>query len=251
MKKISLWAKHHQWPARFIIISCFILLTITGILVGILLDDLDFILPSAILSTCIVLYFTGILFYPSKSKRRKFNPSLLYKTQKKLDFLLAACTFLMIICISNNRFQSLQYFPSLQAATVSKPTPPADSTIKTYKTINAFSASLKDENGKSLKWKEKKKLLREQIRAIKKSGDMSKGAKVALIILSVIVALGLLYAVAALACGISCNGSEAAAIVVGIGGVFLVILLFVLTIRAITGKKKKKAIIQEEPVKTE
>jgi hypothetical protein len=251
MKKISFWAKHHQWSARFVIISCFILLTITGILVGKLLEDIGVLLPSIIFSICISLYFTGILFYPSKSKRRKFNPSLLYKTQKKFDLLLAACTFLMLICISNDRFQSLQYFPSLQAATVNKPNVPADSTTKTYKTINAFSASLKDENGKSLKWKEKKKLLREQVRAIKKSDGMSKGAKVALIVLSVIVALGLLYAVAALACGVACNGSEAAAILVGIGGTFLVVFLLILVIRSITGRRKKKAIIQEEPVKTE
>jgi protein-S-isoprenylcysteine O-methyltransferase Ste14 len=249
MKKISLWAKHNQWPARFIIISCFILLTITGILIGMLLDELNIVLPSAILSICITIYFTGILFYPSKP--RKFNPSLFYKTQKKFDFLLAACTLIMTICISNDRFQRLQYFPVLQAAAVSQPPVPADSAIKNYKTINAFSASLKGENGKSLKWKEKKKLLKQQVRAIKKSDELSKGAKAALIVLSIIVALGLLYAVAALACGIACNGSGAAAIIVGIGGTFLVVFLLILVIRGINGKRKKKAINQEEPVKTE
>ncbi len=251
MKKISLWAKSHQWPARFIIILGFILLTIAGIIAGMLLDDLNVTLPAAALSVFIIIYFMGILFYPSKSEKRKLMAARYYVKQKTCDFLLAATTFFMIICISNDRFRSIQYFPALQAATASKPTFPTDSTAKTYKSIAAFSASLKDENGKSLKWKEKKKLLKEQVRAIKKSDEMSKGAKVALIILSVIVALGLLYAVAALACGLSCNGSEAAAVVVGIGGAALVIFLLILVIRGITGKRKKKAIIQEGPVKTE
>ena len=85
----------------------------------------------------------------------------------------------------------------------------------------------------------KKKLLKEQLRAIKKSGEISKGGKVALIILSVIVALGLLYLVAALACNISCSGSEGGAIILAVGGTALVIFLLVITLRAILGKKKK------------
>ncbi len=251
MKKISLWAKSHHWPARFIIILSFIVLTIAGIVTGMLLDDLHVTLPAAALSLFIIIYFMCILFYPSKSEKRKLMAARSYVKQKTCDFILAATTFFMIICISNDRFQSLHYFPSLHAATSSKPVTPADSTVKIYKSLAAFSASLKDENGKSLKWKEKRKLLKEQVGAIKKSNGMSKGGKVALIILSVIVALGLIGLVASLACSLSCNGSDAAAVLVGIGGTALVIFLLVLVIRGITGKKKKKAIIQEEPVKTE
>ena len=250
MKKISVWAKNHKWSARIIIILSFAILNVAGIITGIMLDDLNVKIPAAVLTISFLIYFAGIIFYPSKSERKKITASLFYKKQKTCDFILAFSTFLMLICISNDRFRSIQYFSPLQAATASKPITPADSTIRTYKSIKAFSASLKDEKRESLKWKEKKKLLKEQIRAIKKSDELSKGAKVALIVLSVIVALGLVSLVASLACSLSCNGSDAAAILVGVGGTALVIFLLVIAIRAITGKKKKKAIIQEEPVKT-
>ena len=250
MKKISIWAKNHKWSARILIVLSFVILTIAGITTGILLDSLNITIPAAVLIISFLIYFAGIIFYPSKSERKKIIASLFYKKQKTCDFILAASTFSMLICISNDRFRSIQYFSPLQAATASKPITPADSTLKAYKSITAFSASLKNETGKSLKWKEKKKLLKEQIRAIKKSGELSQGGKIALIILSVIVALGLLYLVAVLSCSISCNGSAAAALIVGIGGAALVTFLLIIVIRGILGKKKKKAIIQEEPVKT-
>jgi hypothetical protein len=251
MKKISTWAKNYQWPARIIIILSFGLLNIAAIVTGMLLDNLAVTLPPAVLTLAIAVYFTSILFYPHKHKKTKLTPALFYIQQKTCDVILAAATFFIIVCISNDRFRSLQYFPSLQAATTSKPSQPTDSSIKTYKSIAAFSASLKDENGKSLKWKEKKKLLKEQVRAIKKSKGTSKGDKVGLIILSVVVAIGLIYLVAALACSLSCNGSDAAALIVGIGGAALVAFLLIITIRAITGKKKKKVVIQDQPEKAE
>ena len=85
----------------------------------------------------------------------------------------------------------------------------------------------------------KKKILKEQIREIKKANDLSEGTKVLLIILSIVVAIGLLFLVAALACNLSCSGSDAVAVIVGIGGLALIIFLLIIAIRAITGKKKK------------
>lgn len=99
---------------------------------------------------------------------------------------------------------------------------------------------MKDANGKQLSWKERKKLLKAQVRAIKKADDLSNGAKVALIFLSALVALGLLFLVAALACDLSCSGSGAAAVLVGLAGTALIALLLVVVIRAILGKKRKK-----------
>lgn len=250
MKKISTWAKHHKWPARFLIVISFIFLNIAGILTGTLLDELNFTIPAAVLTLSFLAYFFGIIFYPSKSERKKLTSNLFYKKQKTCDFILAASTFMMLVCISNNGFRNLHYFPALQASTYSKPVLPTDSTVKTYKSFTAFLASLKNENGKSLHWKEKKKLLKEQIRAVKRSDELSTGAKILLITLSVIVALGLTYLVAALACNLSCSGSDALAILVGLGGTALITILLIITLNAIMGKKKKKPVIPEEPVKT-
>ena len=146
----------------------------------------------------------------------------------------------MVIIISNNYYSGTNVFSVLNATALTNSTSPKDSSAKTYKSIATFSASLKNENGKTLKWKERKKLLNEQIKGIKSANDMSEGGKIALIFLSVIVALALLYLVAALACEVWCTGSAAAALLVLLGGTALVIFLLVITIRGINGKKKKK-----------
>ncbi len=247
MKKISVWAKHHVFAARCVIIISCLLLTIAGISTGILLNDLAVVIPSVIGNLVILLYVGGVAFYPFRSDKRKIGANRFYKKQKIADFVLALSTFLLIVFVSNHRFSNLRYFPALPTAAASSL--PADSTVKTYKSIAAFSASMKDENGKTLKWKARKVLLKEQIRAIKRSNDKTKGEKVALIILSVLAALVLLSLVAMAACSLGCSGSEALAIIVGIGGTALVILLLVHLIRSITNKKKK-APAKEEQLKT-
>ncbi len=254
MKKISRWAKDHKVATRLIIIFSFILLTLLGIITGVLLDDVGVSISSGTLFVVIAVYLAAVIAYPAKSlKGKKLTAAVFYIRQKTCDMLLAASTFCMIVFLSNRPDNLFSYTTPLSAAIPVNAAFPKDSTLKMYKTIAAFSASLKDETGKALKWKEKKKLLKEQIRAIKKADDMSNGAKVALIILSVAVALGLLYLVAALACNISCGGSEGAAVLVAIGGAGLVIFLLILAIRAITGKKKKpknSEISPDDPAKT-
>lgn len=171
-----------------------------------------------------------------------------YVRQKTCDGLLAASTFCMIVCLSNQPGEIFNYSASVNAAVPVNSYLPKDSTVvKKHKSIAGFAASLKDESGKSLVWKEKKKLLKEQVRAIKSNKEMSRGSKVALIILSVLVAAGLLALVLALACDLSCNGSEAAAILVGVGGTALIVFLLLVAIRAITGRKKKSKIGKAKP----
>jgi hypothetical protein len=150
----------------------------------------------------------------------------------------------MVLLVGNYHTSDTKIFSTLGAVIPANSTLPDDSTVKTYKSFTAFSESLKDETGKSLKWKEKKKLLKEQVKGIQKAADLSPEGKIALIILSVLVALGLILLVAALACSLSCGGSSGAAILVGLGGTGLVILLLTLAIKGINGKKKK----EEKPV---
>lgn len=159
--------------------------------------------------------------------------------------MLVASTFCMVVYFGNQPDKIFRSSTPLSAAAPSSF--PKDSTIKSYKTIETFRASMKDETGKTLKWKEKKKLLKEQIRAIKKDTEMSKGAKVALIVLSVLVAIGLFYLVAALACNLSCGGSEGAASLVLIGGSALIIFFLIIAIRAIVGRKKKPKQPKSDP----
>lgn len=255
MKQLSHWAKSHKKLSRLLIVVSFIILTALGIVTGMLLSDVGVAIADVAMFLFVAMYLAAVFAYPAKSlKGNKLNASAFYIRQKNCDFLLVASTFCMIVFFSNQPDKIFSFSIPLNATAPATSSLPGDSTMKTYKTIAAFSASLKDENGKSLKWKEKKKLLKEQVRAIKKDTQMSDGAKVGLIILSVLIAIGLFYLVAALACNLSCGGSEGAASVVLIGGTAVIILLLIVTIRAIVGRKKKPKQSKndpDEPVKTD
>ncbi|MES1220821.1 MAG: hypothetical protein ABUT20_35300 [Bacteroidota bacterium] len=244
MKKISFWAREHKWLSRILIVLGFVALNATGIVTGILLKDIGVIFSSFVFLSIIIFYLFGILIYPLRSQSSRSAGSRFYKKQKTADVILAASAFLMIVYLSN-RPDSLFRFEALSSKGAISSSLPKDSAA-TYKPISAFSASLKDKDGKSLKWKEKKKLLKEQIKGIKKAKDMSEGGKVGLIVLSVVVALGLIYLLAALSCSLSCNGSDAAALLVGVGGLALIIFLFIITMKAINHKNKKRKVSEEK-----
>lgn len=254
MRKISSWAKLHPVSAQIIIVSSFLVLNILGYSTGLLLRETGISLPFITILFFICLYAVGFIAYPFKVKRtrRRVTP-VQYLQQKTCDLLLAGSSFLMIVYFGNHREVLFRYSLPFTKAMASTPVLPRDSVSKTYKSIADFSVAMKDAGGKMLHWKERKKILKEQVRAIKKADDLSAGAKAGLIILSVAVALGLIYLIAALACNLSCGGSDVAAVIVGIGGTGLVIFLLVVVIRKILGKKghqKKSAgneniIIQE------
>jgi cell division protein FtsL len=194
-----------------------------------------------VLSSLIGIFLTSVLSYPSKPKKgKRLSPKKFYIKQKSFDFILAASTFGMFVCLGN-RPEKFIFPGSLIHATAISASVPVSGSIKTYKNINSFSASMKDKNGKLLKWKERKKLLKEQIRQIKESKELSKGDKTVLVILSVVVAMLLLALVSSLSCSLSCNGADGAAALVGIGGTAVVIFLLIITIRGIYhGKHKQK-----------
>ncbi|HUR65019.1 MAG TPA: hypothetical protein VMZ03_01610 [Chitinophagaceae bacterium] len=237
MKELSLWAKEHVLSARIIIILSSFLLAALGIVTGLLLRDMQVSIPALALIFFSLTFITGILFYPRKKTNRRRIP---YRRQKTCDTLLTGSVFLMILFLGNHPRQILNYSSPFVPASASHSSLPKDSSFKTYKTVAAFTASMKDKDGKLRKWKERKKMLKEQVRAIKHAKEPSDGGKVALIALSVLVALGLIYLVAALSCSISCGGSGALAVIVAIGGTALVVFLLVVVIRRILGKKKRE-----------
>jgi membrane protein implicated in regulation of membrane protease activity len=249
MKKLSIWAKGHKWQSRFIIVASFILLTGCGLIAGFLLDELSINLPFALLVVVISLFiFAGISYPAWKRVTTEKGRTRFYFRQKTCDLLLASCTFLMVVCIANNPGQSLRYStPVFNPVMGSIAVTPKDSVKRTYISLAEFKKSMMDENGKPLKWKERKKLLKTQIRAIHRSAEISDGGKVALIILSILVAVALVIGIGALSCSISCGGSEGLAIIVFILGIAGVSLLLVYVIKRILGKKKKEIRNPETP----
>jgi len=246
IKQLSFWAKKHKWASRFIIVFAFIIMNALGIITGVLFNSLNVTLSSLILVFTILIFLFAWFKYPSK----KENSTAIEKTrsyflQKTCDLVLIGSTFMMFVYFGNRQTSPVNYFaPVISAATTFSL--PKDSS-KTYKSVDEFKKMMKDENGKTLKWKERKKLLKKQVKAIKNADDLSDGGKVLLIILCVLLALILAYGVAALACSLSCSGAEGAAVVVAILGLAGVILLTFFMIRGIVRKSKKEKPIEVKP----
>jgi hypothetical protein len=239
MKKISIWAKHHKWPARFAIIGGFMLLNLLGIVTGFLLKDFQFTLPPAIFFVFSLITITGFIFYPAKKlKGNILNATVFYIRRKACDFLLTVSTFCMIVFISN-QYKNLSFSSACVNAATANSLVLNDSIAKNYKTGIECAKMMKDKKSNHLKWKERKRVLKTQLKNIRKADDLSKGEKIALIIFSIAVAVGLGILLAALACNIACSGAEGLAILVAIAGFGLIALLLTISIKAIVGKGRK------------
>src|SRR6185436_9684840 len=173
-KQLSYWAREHKWPSRFIIIFSFIAMNILGAITGLLLAGLDIAFSVWFLASFILIFSLVWLSYPSKKQDR----NLTYAFRKTCDVVLIGTTFCLFMYFGNRQVTPLSSSIFSVSAVASVP---KDST-KTYK-------SLKDKHGKPLKWKERKKLLKQQVKGIKKDQAMSDGGKVVLIILCVLLAV--------------------------------------------------------------
>ena len=202
--------------------------------------EVSVILPQLYFIACIIFTIALWIWYPDRQNAKPgFASSALYVRRKLFDFSLGAVTFLMIIYAGNN-WEHL--FIKSESAQASKIIPLSkDSAIYNNPLIKNFIAGIKSMDVSKLSQREKLRLIKDQIKTIKHDKDTSKGDKTLLLItLSVIIALALLYGLAALSCSISCSGSEALAIIVAIGGTFLIIFFLISIIKRITNPPEKK-----------
>ncbi len=239
MKKLSTWAWHNKWKARIIIIISWILLTFLGIYIGIILKQLNAILPAYVFIGSIIAFFIAFVIYPFKAHGKIKKAISFYAWQKSCDMIVATASFIMIVYLANKPETLFSGYQFAHAVVISRTSLPTDSIHQSYKSISDFTASMKDKNGNLLKLKERKKILKTQLTAIQEDKNMSTIAKMGLILLYTIVAIGLLGVVFSLACSLSCSGAEGAAAIVLVGGTALAIWLLVSLIRLTNGKKKK------------
>ena len=237
MKSISFWAKKHIWQSRLLIVVIYILLNGIGLSTGKLLNDINVTLPGLYFIVCVIITVILCIGYSSTNvmAARLFTR---YFRRKFFDFALGLITFLMIIYSGNNYkilFINNEAVNAFSIHHLSK-----DSTLYYNPLIQNFIASIKNMDVSKLSLKEKKRIIKHQIKTIKHDKDISEGNKTLLIILSVIIALGLLFGLAGLSCSLSCSGSEALAIIVGIGGTFLIIFFLIRIIKRITNSHVKK-----------
>jgi len=238
MKQISFWAKNHIWQSRLLIILIYILLNVNGLYTGKLLNEVNVIIPELYFIVCIIFTITLWIWYPKKSAKQVVSASVLYTRRKLFDFSLGAVTFLMIIFAGNNWKHLFAKSETAQAFNIIHI--PKDTVIYNNPLIKNFIAIIKSMDVNKLNQREKIRLIKDQIKTIKHDKGASKGEKTLLIALSIFIALFLLTSLSALSCSLSCSGSEALAIIVGIGGTFLIIFFLIRVIKRITNSHVKK-----------
>jgi len=233
MRKISKWASTNILASRIFIVVIYILLTGLGIYTGILLQELNVVLPGflfwLIILSALIIFFA----YPGKlSKKSRLQQ---YGKQKSLEFLMGLLTFILVVFSVNTKAKLFQtMWPSARAFSIHIH---KDSANIQNPFIAHFITSLKNMDISKLSQKDKIRIIKNQIREIKNDKEMSKGSKVALIILSIFVAIALLIGLAALSCNIACAGLGFLALLVALAGTFVVVFLLIKVIKKITGPK--------------
>ena len=206
MKRISFWAKENPANARFILLIAHILIACCAVFLGLSSYINDVIIPSWLIILSANLFFVFFLLYPIKGRKRgAFKHS--YWRQKTLDFALVMFgAFLLTAAINQFAFSSAERI--------------IEGPIQAKFIVNKITPDLSPEKNKNPianfkgQWKKMKKELKAELKAYKKKVRSQKEdsgiviLKIFLIILTLAVTVFLGILVAALACNISCSGSE-------------------------------------------
>jgi uncharacterized membrane protein len=232
MQKISVWAKHHQITARFYIACIRLLLAVLAYYVAVTLTQIKIFIPAApVYAAALLLLVTGVLLYPVIANKKEFKYQF-YVRQKFCDFIIPLSAAIVFITWVNNAGNTNASYASGKASIVIKPT--AEQILKSGKTKETLTRQ------------EKRILKKEFFHQLKiyagavLTGDKEKSAQAWKIILAIVGLVGLLFLLAALACSLSCNGSDAAAVIVGVLGLAGLIWGFIAILKAIKRGPKKK-----------
>lgn len=226
MKKISIWASHHRWASRLLIVGLYMLLNVVGFVAGDIIFSNGIIISGWIIYGIALVFLAAVILYPSRKEKTSYNN--FYRYQKLTDLCLITTTFLLVVSYGNHNnttqpVNNSPFYTTLSFASTS------------------FPATDKSENP-AVKKKKDRKTLRQKLRANihllrQEYRSASSGEKAALIVVSVLVALLLFFLVASLSCNLSCSGSGGAATVVLIFGTGLIIFLLVRVIKRINRGK--------------
>ena len=229
MRKLSLWAKHHPVYARTIIIISHCLLFWIACFFASRLSARNIQLSPLLLYFFIAVFFITGATYPEKKSGN-------YRKRKLYDLVVVCCSFFMVICAVLQLNGGASRVDNAQATTIEP---------SHYKYGEAKKLLEQFKNGEKTRFtvKEKRIIRKEfnyqllQYAKAKITRDKKSGDEAVLIILSCIAAVGLLFLLSALACSLSCNGSDAAAIIVGVIGTAAIIWGLIAVIRSIRRKK--------------
>lgn len=238
MRKISYWARLHPLPAVSLIVFLKITLAVWAVWFGYQLRQEGMLLPSSLLYVAGCTALLCIAAYPDR--KRSYSIARYYR-QKSCDFLLTIASFVSIAVMANHPEASPGLTGNMPVqAFVIRPT--AEQILQ----------QLKENPAKKLSRSEKKILKKEFNKQLliyakaKLTGNKEGSDKSAMIILTIIAAIGLGILLASLVCSLSCNGSDAAAVAVALIGGVALIWGTIAIIRSINRKKNKGAAVSAE-----
>ncbi len=231
MKPISSWAFQHKTTAILLVVAIKIILLLLAVKAGLFLFQQGIVIPGYT-SWLVVL---GLLLLTILYYSRKWN----YAKRKAMETCFIYLTFVGISSFVNN----LDSYPGHTNRSV------AASHIKKDKkqTAAQILESLQYRDKSTLTKKEKRILKKEFKSQLKKfvaysiTGQQEKAADSWKIVLVIIAAVGLLALLGALVCNLSCNGADAAAVIVGLLGLTAIIWGSIALIRHIKRKSAKPA----------
>lgn len=138
---------------------------------------------------------------------------------------------------SSGVFLRFHLYSNLNGAFTEKTAKAARPAYESYDNKKLFYEDLKTYY-KSLSKKELRKELRHELKNLTKK--QSNGGDIALIVLIILGMLLALMAIVSLACSLACAGSDALAVIVGVGGTVGIIWLAAYLIKRIRRKRKEE-----------
>lgn len=230
MIKISIWARKNFILSRILIIIGFLFLYLLCFFTGNALRDLQLIIPFSVLIVSSIIFIVTASVYILQKHVLKKQFSYLY--HKTLDGFLLISTYLILLTVYNHYGSVSNMFSGNSSYAYGSFAPSTNSSLEFSKENTSIKPVKVDK--KSLKQTFKK-----MIKAYKEKSTGSKGI---LIFLSILLAVVLLLALAALACSISCSGSGVLGLLVFVAGTFGIVLGLVKLIERIKkGPKEPKS----------
>ena len=236
-KSLSFWAKGHPQTARWYIAIAHCILIPLALLLGFLLWLNHFEYSPLSHDIFTTLFLLSIIGYPIKGAVQAFW-RYSYQRHKALDFTIVLSGFLALASLTSMKLEQTPLYASeAQGLKIALKTPEEAKSTLTYLRENTSWHALK-KNARMLK-----KELREGHKMAKKQGG-DTALRVLYTFLVLLLAAGLAYLIAAWSCSLACSGQEGAANILLIGGGALLILLTVISIRAIWRKRKKSDMLK-------
>lgn len=232
MRELSYWAKYHPLAARLIIVISRCLLLWIASFLGKQVALTAFDLSPLLLYFFILLFLVACGLYPRQTTAST------YTRRKWCDFIVCLSGFFMVICLTTQLNKPFAFYQTVRA------TVPLVDTSYHYPEAQRLLQQFKEGEKTSFTRKEKKvirkefnhQLLRYGAATVTSNKEAQRNAGV--IIVACIAAVGLLYLVLALACTLSCNGSDAAAVAVVVLGTAAIVWGLVAIIRSTRRKKE-------------